>query len=552
MAFDVEKYMDAMDKFHTLMANVWKPESPQIGRALDEVCQILRVAKVDIKWYEATNGEKRKEERYIPVYECGESDEKEVYIKRETTPKGDVAVYGFYKKNDGVAWSEEESRRVSMLQKCLFAYNGRSRLALLAEQFTFRDMQLGLYNLNFFMKHTGSLIADGSIGRYGACYFNLKHFSTVNQRFGRDTGTRIMVEYIGRLQAFLDEPELVCRIGGDNFIVLFLKEKLELVVGHMEGVEIAVEDEGDSVIVSAVAGYYMVDQPIQQPFELMDRTSVALNVAKHSKTTDKVFYSQELLEMSNERKRIEAMFPDAIRNEEFQVYYQPKIYMKDYKLKGAEALCRWFHEGKIVPPDQFIPVLEQSKHICELDFYMLDHVCADIRRWLDAGKRVVRVSVNLSRRHMGNRHLLQKILDTIDGHGVPHEYIEIELTETTTDVGFDDLKFVVNGLRERGISTSVDDFGVGYSSFNLIREVPWNVVKIDKSFLCNIEDELSGKNRAMLKYIIAIAQELGMVTICEGVETVEQVKLLKEFGCFMAQGFYFDRPLPWELFEEKL
>ncbi len=197
-------------------------------------------------------------------------------------------------------------------------------------------------------------------------------------------------------------------------------------------------------------------------------------------------------------------------------------------------------------------MLEQSKDICDLDFYMLDHVCADIRRWLDEGRRVVKVSVNLSRCHLGNSHLLQSILDTIDRHNVPHEYIEIELTETTTDVSFNDLKDMVNGLREHGISTSVDDFGVGYSSFNLIREIPWNVIKIDKSFLHDEGDELSGKNRAMLKYVIAIAQEMGMVTICEGVETIEQIRLLKEYGCFMAQGFYFDKPMPREQFEEKL
>lgn len=552
MVFDAKKYADAMDRFHMLIANVCDLDSPEIGFALDEVCKVLRVAKVDMKCYDAISLEKRKNGRYILLYESGEPDESEVYVKRESTDRGNVVIYNFYKKNDGAAWNQEEIKRVSVLQTCLFAYNARVRLAQIADQFTFHDTQLGMYNLNFFMKHAGTLILDGRVENYGVCYFNLKHFSMVNQRFGRDKGTKIMVDYIGRLEAILDETELVCRVGGDNFIVLFLKEKLESIVRHMEGIEIAADDVGECVFVSAVAGYYMVKKPVKYPSDLMDRANVALNVAKHSKTTDRIFYSEALIALSNERKRIETMFPDAIRNEEFKVYYQPKVFMKDYKLKGAEALCRWYHDDKIVPPDEFIPVLEQSKDICDLDFYMLNHVCADIRRWLDEGRRVVKVSVNLSRCHLGNSHLLQSILDIIDSHNVPHEYIEIELTETTTDVSFNDLKDMVNGLREHGISTSVDDFGVGYSSFNLIREIPWNVIKIDKSFLHAEGDELSGKNRAMLKYVIAIAQEMGMVTICEGVETIEQVKLLKEFGCFMAQGFYFDRPLPRERFEAKL
>lgn len=552
MVFDAKKYADAMDRFHILIANVSELDSTEIGHALEEVCRVLRVAKVDMKCYDAISLEKRKNGNYFLLYEGAEPDENRVYIKRESTDRGNVVIYSFYKINDGVEWNEEESKRVGVLQTCLFAYNARARLAQIADQFTFHDTQLGMYNLNFLMKHAGALISEGTVEHYGVCYFNLKHFSVVNQRFGRDRGTKIMVDYIGRLETLLGDTELVCRVGGDNFIVLFLKEKLESVIRHMEGVEIATEDAGECAFVSAIAGYYMVNQPVKYPSDLMDRANVALNVAKYSKTTDRIFYSEALLELSNERKRIETMFPDAMRNEEFKVYYQPKVFMKDYKLKGAEALCRWYHEDKIVPPDEFIPVLEQSKDICDLDFYMLDHVCADIRRWMDEGRRVVKVSVNLSRCHLGNSHLLQSILDIIDSHNVPHEYIEIELTETTTDVSFNDLKDMVNGLREHGISTSVDDFGVGYSSFNLIREIPWNVIKIDKSFLHGEGNELSGKNRAMLKYVIAIAQEMGMVTICEGVETIEQVKLLKEFGCFMAQGFYFDKPLPRERFEEKL
>lgn len=552
MKFDAKKYADAMDRFHVLIADVSEPDSPKVGHALEEVCKVLRIAKVDMRCHDAVSLEKMKNGEYILLYDGAEPDDSAVYIKRERTDRGNVAIYSFYKNNDGIEWEEEELKRINVLQTCLFTYNARVKLAQIADKFTFHDIQLGMYNLNFFMKYAAALISDGTVENYSACYFNLKHFSIVNQRFGRDKGTKIMAGYIGKLEALLDDTELVCRVGGDNFIMLFLKEKLEAVIRHMEGVEIAAENAGESALVCAVAGFYMADKTVKEPSDLMDRANIALNVAKHNKTADIIFYSDALLEISNERKRIETMFPDAVRNEEFKVYYQPKVFMKDYRLKGAEALCRWFHNGKVVAPDKFIPVLEQSKDICDLDFYMLDHVCADIRRWLDEGKRVVRVSVNLSRRHFGNSRLLQNILDIIDSHHVPHEYIEIELTETTTDVSFNELKDTVNGLREHGISTSVDDFGVGYSSFNVIRDIPWNVIKIDKSFLQDEGSELSGKNRAMLKYVIAIAQELGMVTICEGVETLEQVKLLKEFGCFMAQGFYFDRPLPRERFEEKL
>lgn len=552
MELDAKKYADAMDSFHRKIAGVSNISASSMEDALDEICRVLRVARVDVRFYDSGGMEKRKKGEYITLYQGAEADMASAYIRREVADTGNVAIYTLYKKDDGVEWGEVELDRINILELCLCAYSGKIRLSQVAERLTFRDMHSGMYNLNFFMRHAGTLIAKGVIGDYGVCCFNLKHFSVVNQRFGREKGTRIMMDYIGELEAVLGDTELVCRVGGDNFIVLFLKDRLETVKDCLRGLEIMTEDKKESAFVTAAAGYYMADSRDKYPSELMDRAGVALNVARSSNIEAEVFYNEGLLEESNKRKQIEALFPDAIRNEEFQVYYQPKVFMKDYRLKGAEALCRWYHAGKIVPPDSFIPILEQSKDICELDFYMLDHVCADIRRWLDEGRRVVRVSVNLSRCHFGNSQLLQNILEIIDRHNVPHEYIEIELTETTTDVSFNALKDMVNGLKEHGISTSVDDFGVGYSSFNLIREIPWNVIKIDKSFLNGDRDELSAKNRTMLKYVIALAQEMGMVTICEGVETLSQIKLLKEYGCFMAQGYYFDKPLPKERFEERL
>ena len=248
---------------------------------------------------------------------------------------------------------------------------------------------------------------------------------------------------------------------------------------------------------------------------------------------------------------IQQLFPTALKEEEFRVFYQPKIDVNTGELIGAEALCRWFHDGKIIPPMDFIPVLEQSTDICKLDFYMLDHVCADIRKWLDEGKEVVRISVNLSRKHMMDYDLLQHIIDIVNKNNVPHKYIEIELTETTTDVEFKDLKRVVRGLQKAGISTSVDDFGMGYSSLNLIKEIPWNVLKVDKSFL-PADDDVDSTRSIMFKYVVAMAKELGLECIAEGVETQTQVEVLRDNRCELAQGFFFDKPLPISDFEQRL
>ena len=190
--------------------------------------------------------------------------------------------------------------------------------------------------------------------------------------------------------------------------------------------------------------------------------------------------------------------------------------------------------------------------ICDLDFYMLEHVCADIRRWLDEGKEVVRVSVNLSRKHLVDVELLDHIISVVDKYKVPHEYIEVELTETTTDVLFSDLKRVVCGLQEQGIWTAVDDFGVGFSSLNLIRDIPWNVLKIDRSFVPKDDEAEDSVSNKMFKHVIALAYDLGIKCVIEGVETVDQLEVLRRNNCLVAQGYFFDRPLPLEEFESRL
>lgn len=250
-------------------------------------------------------------------------------------------------------------------------------------------------------------------------------------------------------------------------------------------------------------------------------------------------------------RQVEDMFPQAIKNEEFLVYYQPKVLLNSYKLTGAEALCRWKHDGKLVPPGDFIPVLENSHLICELDFYMLDHVCRDIRGWLDTNKPVVKISVNLSRRNIGTPNLLEKIVAIIDKYKVPHELLEIELLESATELNDEDLEELVNGFRTNGVSIAVDDFGTGFSSLALIRNLPWDVIKIDRSLLPEKPDERS-ERYTMLKHLLSMLYDMGFKCVVEGVETAEQVRMLKDNHCYVAQGFYFDRPLPKEEFETRL
>ncbi|MBR5422112.1 MAG: EAL domain-containing protein [Lachnospiraceae bacterium] len=250
---------------------------------------------------------------------------------------------------------------------------------------------------------------------------------------------------------------------------------------------------------------------------------------------------------------VRAIFQDAIEKEEFLVYYQPKTELERYQLHGAEALCRWKHEGELISPYRFIPILEEGQEICTLDYYMLEHVCRNIRYWMDRKLPVVRISMNLSRPHISEEGLLEKLISIVDLYHVPHEYMEFELTETMMEVDENKLRELVTGLNKAGFGTSVDDFGVGYSSMDLLQKMPWKVLKIDRSFIPMGKDKKEDERKTiMVRTLLDMARGLGMETIAEGIETIEHVQLLKENRCFMAQGYLFDKPLPANEFEERL
>ncbi len=547
--FDTQEYAQALDELLLSIEQVPDPEQVETQKALEKICRVLRVGAIKEYFYNNEEEEAAGIEKHLVLYDSGRYDEEVFYSQRAVIRYGKIAILYFYQRKDEDKWSRMEEQKVRVLAKTLFNLYGRMEIMQIVERLTYTNGELDIYNHNYFLKWTNDMIAAGHIGDYVAGYFNLKRFSTLNQRYGREAGTKIMKMFVEQLQEMLGKDGIVCRVVGDNFAMIFPKKYLEEVVSFLDGTWIVCEQE--RIFVEAYTGYYVIPQDCKNAADISDCIRLAMNIAKNVLRTTHTFYDEEITKSHNQEKLIEDIFPGAIANEEFQVYYQPKVLLKDYRLAGAEALCRWFHDGVMISPNQFIPILEQSKFVCTLDFYMLDHVCRDIRRWMDGGQPVVKISVNFSRRHMEEDDLVERILAVIDRYQVPHEYIEIELTETTTDVDFKELKKLALGLREKGITTSVDDFGIGYSSLNLIKESPWSVLKIDKSFLPS-GDKTDSQKYVMLKYLIAMLQDMGLECIAEGVETIEQVKLLKEHNCYLAQGFYFDKPLPVDVFEQRL
>ncbi|MCM1335454.1 MAG: EAL domain-containing protein [Bacteroides sp.] len=252
----------------------------------------------------------------------------------------------------------------------------------------------------------------------------------------------------------------------------------------------------------------------------------------------------------DERQRA-ARIEEAIEAREFKAYYQPQYDAVTSRLMSAEALVRWIKpDGALVPPDEFIPLAEKTSVVTEIDWYMLEEVCRFLRRRGDEGLRRVPVAVNFSRKHIGAERFTERLRDTVDRYAIPHELIEVEITESAMVSDPKEIISFVAEVREAGFNVAIDDFGSGFSSLSLVKDISANVLKIDRSLLSgNCENE---KERIVLESIFEFAHRLKLTTIAEGVETREQLGFLRTCDCRLIQGFLFSRPLPEAAFAAAL
>lgn len=251
------------------------------------------------------------------------------------------------------------------------------------------------------------------------------------------------------------------------------------------------------------------------------------------------------------KQNVKELIEKAMSDGEIKVFYQPKHDAINGKAVGAEALARWITDGgEVIPPAKFIPPLEETGEIMPLDWYMLESVCKFLSGEIKNNRPVVTVSVNFSRLHTEEENYSRSLCETVDKYGIPHELIEIEITESALASDENNVISFVRKIRDAGFSASIDDFGSGLSSLNFVKDVPANVIKIDKSLLSgNCENE---KERIVLESIFDFAHRLKLTTVAEGVETKEQLGFLRTCGCEIIQGFLFARPMPENDFREAL
>ena len=529
-----------------------KPDVPRIEELLNEIAGMFRLSKGVTHFYRGPAEEKLGRGEELCSYDTGKEG-KPVHTVRFVTKLMSISTMTVYMSEDEEPLTDDELFKVDLTMRTTLAFISRNRLQVIAEELAFYD-DMGFRNIRSFFRYLTWKGQSGDFDGKAAVNYNLRHFSLINEEHGRAGGDMALRNHFRYVENLIGDEGLISRLGGDAFVCICDQTDLPDLLDYLNEAIVVVNDDGSTARISCYAGVFLIPDKytVAVPNDIMGKVMHAYQIARAGTQGNIVFFSDMLMSDRERTRRIQNMFPEALNNNEFQVFYQPKVNIVTGEICGAEALCRWFHDGMLMPPIEFIPILEETNEICKLDFYMLDKVCAHIRKWLNEGRNVVRVSINLSRRHMTNPDLLTTIIDIIESHNVPHQFIEIELTETTTDVEFKDLRRVVDGLHHQNIFTSVDDFGMGYSSLNLIRVVPWNVLKVDKIFLPLDGESRNSTRSVMFKHVMAMAKELGLECIVEGVETPAQLELLRRNDCELAQGYLFDKPLPLEEFEKRL
>lgn len=452
----------------------------------------------------------------------------------------------------GYVWSKVQESNIRLLAETIHIFVTRAKLIDKVSKAQILDKMTGLPNVSAMHIHVTRLITQNRMCELTCFFINLKNFRFINNKATFKGGDNVMRQFSKKLVEIASkENEFAGRLGGDNFILLIQHSHVGAVMKELSNIHTKIMLNGNEAdIPIEVRAGVAPFAPEDGVSEVINKSSIALNYAKKSGQPF-VIFEPYMLDMTLRFKQVSSCFSEALKNREFVVYYQPKILVSDQNICGSEALVRWIRDGKIISPMEFIPVLEQEGTICQLDFYVFEEVCTQIRNWIDSGIEPVRVSVNFSKQHLQNSDLLEKVVKIIEKYKIPPSYIEIELTELSDYQDYKVMEHFVNQIKKVGVATAIDDFGTGYSSMTLLRDLNVDTVKLDRSFVVNLEKKQS-KDRVMIETVAKMVKAFGMDVLVEGVETREQFEFLKTLGCDVIQGYLFDKPMPEKEFTNKL
>lgn len=405
------------------------------------------------------------------------------------------------------------------------------------------DELTGLYTKSAFLHYAEMRLQSDSSTEYAIIGIDIENYKLTNSLYGEEKCDEFLA-YIGRSLAEISPKGLKGRFGGDQFVIMvptrveafpeFLQEQVEK---YLKKAPIPHQN-------CKIGVYASVDRKISI-VSACDRAFWAIKKIKGMYQKNIAFYSEEIMEQLLTEQKIQECMEEALEQGQFKVYYQPKHDCLTGRVAGAEALVRWEHPlYGFMSPGEFIPLFERNGFVTKLDFFVLQQVCEDLKRWKEAGLSPVPISTNVSRRDFFENGWIRQHLAIVDRYGIDPKLLHMEVTESLYVENREQIIEQVRKAQKYGCLIEMDDFGSGYSSLGTLTDFPLDVIKLDISFVRNIS-----KNEIVIDTIIKLAHRMGFKTVAEGVETRLQYQKLCEMGCDFIQGFYFSRPLPAAQFE---
>ncbi|AOR23827.1 EAL domain-containing protein [Clostridium taeniosporum] len=416
-----------------------------------------------------------------------------------------------------------------------------------------KDSLTGLITLPKFEVMASELL-NKTNNKYALIYSDFDKFKYINETAGYSVGNKVLFKFSYIISKSIYKDELVCRPSADNFLSLIKYKDIDSLKSRLiefnDQIIKLQKEEFNHLKISIISGIYLVNNVNDTLISMIDKANVARKTIKGSHKSQFAFYDSKLHIKSTKEKKIENRMMDALENKEFTIYLQPKINLSNKKLVGAEALVRWIAPNNTVfYPADFIPLFEKNGFITELDFYVYEEVFKMLKNWIDNKLKIIPISINISRAHINSDNFISRLTSLIKKYDIPMNLIELELTETIFLDNIKQVLQVVRELKNLGFTFSIDDFGAGYSSLNILKELPIDVLKLDKSFFP--KNTISNKDKIIVTNIVKMAKELKINVLCEGVETQEQVNFLNEIKCDMVQGYFFSKPIPINKFKEE-
>ena len=433
-----------------------------------------------------------------------------------------------------------------------FVYNDRTQMYESWEQEKYKashDSLTGLLNRDQFYEDVHDMVNRHHDTTFYLICSNIKDFKFINEIFGMEKGNQVLIKQAKLMASNPSERTICARLMNDRFALCMPREEFDenRVADSIR--ELQHEFSGNSFHLHTYMGVYEIRDRDEAVRIMVDKANIAADTIKNNYDCCVAYYDEHLLEISIEQRRLLGEFEPALQKDEFAMYLQPQV-NRDGVAKGAEALVRWVHPSRgILTPYAFIDILENAGLIYKLDLYIWEKAAQKLAEWKEKGYGSYHISVNISTKDFYIIDIYETFTGLISKYDIPASKLHLEITETTLMTDFEKNMNIIHKLQDAGFRVEIDDFGSGYSSLNMLKDISADVLKIDMGFLRESENEVKGQD--ILESIITLASKIGMDVITEGVETKKQLDMLTMMGCHEFQGYYFSKPVPVSEFEEK-